>query len=320
MKILITGSAGFIGFHIAKKLSINHDVTGVDNLNSYYDKNLKIDRNNILKKYITFKKVDLTNIESIRRLFKKNKFDIILHFAAQAGVRYSFENPESYIKNNIIGTYNLLEVVKDFKIKHLLLASTSSVYGSSKLRKSFKESDNTSTPVSLYASSKKSCEIIAFNYSLNFNIPISTLRLFTVYGPWGRPDMAIFKFTKSIIENTPIDIYNNGNLYRDFTYIEDLVSCVTKIIKIPPLLKKGTAPHRTINVGNQKPVNLLNFISILEEVIGKKAIRNYLPMQDGDVLYTHANTSFLKKIINFSPNTKIEKGIVNFYEWYRSYY
>ena len=327
-KILITGGSGFIGHHLAKKLSCNNNVTIMDNLNNYYDVGLKNDRNAILSQSVEFVELDLTNKPLLDEHFSRNDYEVVVHLAAQAGVRYSFEEPRSYIENNILASFNLLECLKNNNIKHFLFSSTSSVYGYRDIDESFKETDETSKQLSLYASTKKSVETILHNYSHNFNIPSTVLRFFTVYGPWGRPDMALFKFVKSILNNEPIDVYNEGKMWRDFTYIDDLTESISLLINIIPNRVKiceednlsKIAPYRIVNIGNSKSEKLEDFIDTLEIIINKKALRNYLPLQAGDVPYTLSDISLLRKITGYSPNTSIHNGIKKFYEWYKNYY
>jgi UDP-glucuronate 4-epimerase len=332
MKIFVTGSSGFIGFHLSKKLlEKGHSVHGYDSMNKYYDVKIKKARLKILKKYnkFSFTKNKLENKKTLNKSVSKFKPTTIIHLAAQAGVRYSIENPKAYMDSNIIGTYNIIELGKKIKIKHLLIASSSSVYGANK-KLPFTEIDKTETQLSLYAATKKSTESIAHSYSNIWKIPITMLRFFTVYGPWGRPDMALFKFTKGIINKKKIDIYNNGKMYRDFTYIDDIVNGITSLINKPPNSNQlgkirndslsPVAPFRILNIGNTKKVFLLDFINELEKQLGKKAIINYMSMQKGDVKITVSNTSLLKKITKYNPKTHYKKGIKKFLEWYLFYY
>jgi len=332
MKIFVTGSSGFIGFHLSKKLlEKGHTVHGFDSMNKYYDVKIKKARLKILKKYkkFFFTKNKLENKKILNHTILKFKPTIIIHLAAQAGVRYSIENPKAYMDSNIIGTYNIIELSKKINIKHLLIASSSSVYGANK-KLPFTEIDKTETQLSIYASTKKSTESIAHSYSNIWKTPITMLRFFTVYGPWGRPDMALFKFTKGIINKKKIDIYNNGKMYRDFTYIEDIVNGITGLINKPPNLNQlgkikndslsPVAPFRTINIGNTKKVFLLDFINELEKQLGKKAKRNYMSMQMGDVKITVSNTKLIRKITNYNPKTNYKTGIKKFLEWYLFYY
>lgn len=328
MKILITGSAGFIGFNLSEKLCLKYQCMGIDNFNDYYDVNLKHARSKILKSkgFIT-KKIDISSKSDLDSFLNKNEFDVIIHLAAQAGVRYSIENPNSYVQSNLIGTFNILESIKNKKIKHLLIASTSSIYGSSKKVK-LSEAKKSDEQISLYSSTKKSIENIAHSYSYTHQIPITIMRFFTVYGPWGRPDMALFKFVNAIMNDEAIDVYNNGNMWRDFTYIDDLVKAIQKLIHVIPDEKNRVdndslstvAPFRIVNTGNQNAVSLNYFIEVLEGVMKKKAKRKNLPMQLGDVSFTLSDSSLLKNLIDYAPSTKIEKGIKNFYNWYKLYY
>ena len=331
-KILITGSSGFIGFHLSKKLlEKGIKVHGYDSMNNYYDVNLKKARCKILKKYknFSFTKNELENRKALEKIFKKFKPSVVIHLAAQAGVRYSIEKPRVYLDSNITGTYNIIEISKKLNVKHLIMASSSSVYGANK-KIPFKETDKTETQLSIYAATKKSNESMAHSYSNIWKMPITMLRFFTVYGPWGRPDMALFKFTKGILNNKKIDIYNNGKMYRDFTYIDDIVDGIRMLInKIPNLnqvdLYKNdslspVAPFRVLNIGNTKKVFLLDFIKEIELALGKKAIRNYMPLQKGDVKQTLSNTSLLKKLTGYNPKTNYKSGIKKFLKWYLSYY
>ncbi len=326
-RILITGCAGFIGFHLVKKLKNKYEIDGIDNLNDYYDKNLKINRLNLISEYINFKEIDISNFVKLSNFFLKNKYDCVIHLAAQAGVRYSFQNPQSYINSNILGTFNILELIKKNKNSHFVFSSTSSVYGIRDDKKPFTESSNTNNPISLYAATKKNCEVLIHNYSYNFKIPSTILRFFTVYGPWGRPDMALFKFIKSTINKEPIDVFNDGNMWRDFTYVEDLVEAISRIISQIPLEKNrvkddslsNVAPYRVINIGNQNSVNLNDFIKTLENIMKVKIKRNNLTMQPGDVSFTLSNSSLLRTLTGFTPSTSVEEGITKFYEWYLNY-
>ena len=332
MKIFITGSSGFIGFHLCKKLlDKGHNVCGYDSMNTYYDIRLKKARYEILKKYknFSFSKGKVENQKILSKLIVKFKPRVIIHLAAQAGVRYSIENPKVYLDSNIVGTFNVIEAAKKIKVKHLLIASSSSVYGANK-NLPFKEIDKTETQLSIYAATKKSTESIAHSYSHIWKVPTTVLRFFTVYGPWGRPDMALFKFTKGILNKKKIDIYNQGKMYRDFTYIDDIVDGVCLLInKVPNLnrVKKFTndslssvAPFRILNIGNTQKIYLLDFINALEKELGAKAIRNYMPMQKGDVKMTLSDTTLLKKITGYNPKTKYKVGIKNFLKWYFAYY
>jgi UDP-glucuronate 4-epimerase len=333
MKIFITGTAGFIGFSLAKSLlENNHIVYGYDGITNYYDIKLKKKRNKILTNYnkFSFTKGMLENKNLLSKTLIKFKPEIIIHLAAQAGVRYSIDKPRTYLSSNIIGTYNIIELAHKVKVKHLMIASSSSIYGANK-KIPYGENDSVKLQMSVYASTKLATESIAHSYSNIWKIPTTALRFFTVYGPWGRPDMALFKFTKSILEEKKIDIYNKGNLYRDFTYIDDIVKAVSSLIKKIPKYKKNSsfnridslssvAPFRIVNIGNSKKVRLLDFIKTIENILGKKALRNYMPMQRGDVFMTLANTKLLKKITGFTPKTNYKEGVRKFVEWYLDYY
>ena len=332
MKIIVTGSSGFIGFHVSKKLlESGNKVHGVDSMNNYYDVNLKKARLNILKKYknFSFSKTKIENKKNLDLAFKKFKPVVVIHLAAQAGVRYSIEKPRVYLDSNITGTYNIIEISKTLNVKHLIMASSSSVYGANK-KIPFKEIDKTETQMSIYAATKKSNESMAHAYSNIWKVPITMVRFFTVYGPWGRPDMALFKFTKGILNNKKIDIYNNGKMFRDFTYIDDIVSGINLLIrKVPNRNQLGKykddslspiAPFRVLNIGNTKKVYLWDFIKEIEKVLGKKAKRNYMPLQKGDVKQTLSNTNLLKKITKYNPKTNFKTGIRKFLDWYLDYY
>ena len=332
MKILITGTAGFIGSHLCLKLlALGYQIIGIDNLNNYYDVKLKKKRYQILKKYknFLFKKGNLENKKTLANVVLRFKPKIIIHLAAQAGVRYSIEKPRVYLDSNIIGTYNIIELSKKINVNHLLIASSSSVYGANK-KLPFKEIDKTETQLSIYAATKKSTESLAHSYSNIWNVPITMLRFFTVYGPWGRPDMALFKFVKGIINKKKIDIYNRGKMYRDFTYIDDIVTGVIGLINKPPNLKQlgkikddslsPVAPFRIVNVANTRKIYLLDFINQLEKELGIKAIRNYMPMQKGDVKTTLSNTTLIKKLTGYNPKTNYKVGIKEFIKWYLNEY
>ena len=332
MKILITGSSGFIGFHLSKLLlEKGNSVYGIDSMNNYYDVNLKKSRLNILKKYrkFNFSKANLESSKRIKNIFNKVKPKVVIHLAAQAGVRYSIHKPKVYLKSNIDGTFNVIEASHEIKVKHLIMASSSSVYGANK-KIPFKEIDKTDTQLSIYAATKKANESMAHAYSNIWKIPITMLRFFTVYGPWGRPDMALFKFTKGILKNKKINIYNYGKMYRDFTYIDDIVNGIALLINKAPNIKQRNkykndslspiAPFRILNIGNTKKVFLLDFIKQIEYELGKKAIRNFMPLQKGDVKQTLSNTSLLKKITGYNSKTNYKIGIKNFIGWYKKYY
>jgi UDP-glucuronate 4-epimerase len=332
MKILITGSSGFIGFHLAKLLlEKKHKVQGYDSMNNYYDVKLKKARLNLLKKYrnFSFTKGALENEKVLKKTFKKFKPKIVIHLAAQAGVRYSIDKPRIYLKSNVTGSFNIIEASHNVNVKHLIMASSSSVYGANK-NIPFKETDKTETQLSIYASTKKANESMAHSYSNIWQIPITMLRFFTVYGPWGRPDMALFKFTRGILNNKKIDIYNNGKMFRDFTYIDDIVKGIELLINKVPNNKKlnkyrndslsPVAPFRILNIGNTKKIFLLDFIKQIEKELGKKAIRNYMPLQKGDVKQTLSNTNLLREITGYRAKTNYKLGIKNFLNWYKSYY
>ena len=333
MKIFITGTAGFIGFSLAKRLlESNHSICGYDGITDYYDIKLKDDRNKILKKYkkFSFTKGMLENKSLLNKTLIRFKPEVIIHLAAQAGVRFSIDKPSTYLSSNIIGTHNIIELAHKVKVKHLMIASSSSVYGANK-KTPYTENDTVKLQMSIYASTKLATETIAHSYSHIWNTPTTVLRFFTVYGPWGRPDMALFKFTKSILKGIKIDIYNKGNLYRDFTYIDDVVNAVSLLIKKTPRYKKNpslnridslssVAPFRIINIGNSKKIRILDFIKAIENNLSKKALRNYMPMQKGDVFMTLANTKLLKKITGIVPKINYKEGVRNFVEWYLDYY
>lgn len=333
MIILVTGSSGFIGYHLAASLlKKSYHVVGIDSMNNYYDVKLKDDRLKMLMSNSNFEfyNVDLKKKEKVDDIFKKYHFDYIVHLAAQAGVRYSLINPYAYIDSNIIGFMNILEACRNHPVKHLIYASSSSVYGGNKVTP-FSTNHNVDHPVSLYAATKKSNELMAHTYSHLFGIPTTGLRFFTVYGPWGRPDMAYFLFTDNIINDKPIKVFNHGNMERDFTYVDDIVEGICKLIPLAPepnpdwsesddSLGTSFAPYRIYNIGNNKPVKLEKFISVLEEKIGKKAKRIYIDMQPGDVLKTYADVSDLEEIIGFRPDTSIDEGLSKFIDWYKDYY
>ena len=331
--ILITGSAGFIGFSLCEALlKKDENVIGIDNHNDYYDVNLKNARIAKLKKYLNYQhyKVDLINQNELKEIFKNNKIKKVVNLAAQAGVRYSIENPLAYINSNIVGFANILENCRHFDVKHLVYASTSSVYGAN-TKMPFSEHDNVNHPLSIYAASKKSNELMAHSYSYLYKLPTTGLRFFTVYGPWGRPDMALFKFTKRILEEKPIDVFNHGNHTRDFTYVDDIIEGVIKTLNKPassnsnwdsnkPDPATSNAPWSIYNIGNNKPVNLMNYIEALEKTLGKKAIINFLPLQPGDVSDTYASVDNLHEKFNYKPSTSIIEGISKFVKWYKDYY
>ncbi len=348
MKVLVTGSAGFIGFHTVKRLlKENCNIIGLDNINNYYDANLKYHRlaetgiskediewdkpveSKIYDNYL-FYRTNLEDTSKIDYLFKTENFDYVVHLAAQPGVRYSLKHPHAYIDSNIKGFINILEACRHYPVKHLVYASTSSIYGANR-KIPFSEHHNVDHPVSLYAATKKANELMTHTYSHLFNIPSTGLRFFTVYGPWGRPDMALFLFTKAILEEKPIQVFNNGNMLRDFTYVDDIVEGIYRVMKKPATPNAGFdslnpdpassyAPYRIFNIGNSKPVNLLTFIQTLEEVLGKKAIKEMMPMQDGDIPETWADINDLTENTNYTPKTNISKGIKHFVDWYKKYY
>ena len=331
--ILITGTAGFIGFHLANLLlNEGFDVHGYDGMTDYYDVNLKHARQNILLKNPNFTATIgmLEDYEKLDALVNEFQPDVIVHLAAQAGVRNSLEKPRTYINSNIVGTFNVMEVSRKQKVKHLLMASTSSVYGAN-LKMPFIETEKADTQLTIYAATKKANESMAHSYSHLWKIPTTMFRFFTVYGPWGRPDMALFKFVDLILNDKPIDIYNQGNMYRDFTYVDDLVRGIRLLIDIIPESSgdkkiitddslSPVAPYRVVNIGNSNKVKLLDFIDSIEEILNKKAIRNYMPLQKGDVSATFADTKLLKNLTNYTPKTNFEVGIAKFIEWYREYY
>lgn len=336
MKILVTGTAGFIGFHVANRLIADgHEVTGIDSINAYYDARLKYDRLSAAgipsheihynqQLYSTrhatysFYNLQLEEKQHLQFIFAKHQFDAVIHLAAQAGVRYSITNPDAYVDSNIVAFLNVLECCRHHKIQHLVFASSSSVYGLNS-ETPFSVSQNTDHPISLYAASKKSNELMAHVYSHLFNIPSTGLRFFTVYGPWGRPDMALYLFTKAILEGKPVKVFNNGDMLRDFTYIDDIVEGVVKVLHKPPTGGE-TPPYKLYNIGNNAPVKLTDFLKAIEKETGKKAIKEMLPMQPGDVTNTYADVSDLMADTGFKPNTTIAFGVKKFVEWYKEYY
>ncbi|MBK57167.1 MAG: protein CapI [Flavobacteriaceae bacterium] len=327
MKVLVTGAAGFIGFHLTLALLGRNDkVVGIDNLNEYYDPALKQLRLDEIAKHpkcsnFEFIKADISDRVFMEKLFADHSFDIVVNLAAQAGVRYSLENPHDYVKSNLVGFVNILEGCRHSKVKHLVYASSSSVYGMNS-KQPFSVTDNTDYPISLYAATKKSNELLAHSYSHLFNIPSTGLRFFTVYGPFGRPDMAYYSFTQAIDVGRPIDVFNHGDMKRDFTYIDDIVEGILRVMTLIPITQANDtsiakAPYRLLNIGNNNPVTLRRFISAIENSLGKKAIENLLPMQAGDMLITYADINPLSELCGFQPSTSIEDGIDKFVDWYR---
>ncbi len=331
--VLITGAAGFIGFHLSQRLLRDgFEVIGIDNLNDYYDVNLKKGRLDILQKLpsFTFHKIDIADSAELNSLFGSNNIKYVVNLAAQAGVRYSLENPQAYVSSNITGFVNVLEGCRHHGIDHLVFASSSSVYGANTTQP-FAVEHNVDHPVSLYAASKKANELMAHSYASNFGVPVTGLRFFTVYGPWGRPDMALFLFTKAILEGRPIDVFNNGDMKRDFTYIDDIVEGIARIMVLPaakneqwdggnPDPSTSFAPYRVCNIGSNSPSSLMRFIEIIEKEVGLKAKKNLLPMQIGDVPSTFADVSSLKQLTGFEPSTSLTEGISSFVKWYKEYY
>jgi UDP-glucuronate 4-epimerase len=327
-RVLVTGCAGFIGFHVSRKLlASGHQVLGIDNLNRFYDEGLKNARLQILQKDqgFEFARGDIADLAWVQELFAREEFGPIVHLAAQAGVRYSLENPHLYVQSNIVGFVNLLECAYRKKPPHFVFASSSSVYGANK-KVPFSETDNVDHPVSLYAASKKSNELMAHVYAHLYRLPLTGLRFFTVYGPWGRPDMALFKFCKSILEGTPIEVYNGGKMLRDFTYIDDIVEGVVRIMEIPPApgdekdSGEASAPYRVCNIGNNEPVELTRLVEVLEQKLGRKAVQKFMPMQPGDVPTTYADIDEISRVTGYRPHTPIELGVERFVQWYREYY
>lgn len=336
MKILVTGAAGFIGFHVSKALVERGDeVIGLDNINDYYDVNLKyarlnelgIPRNEVQEKRKTksekfplfsFVKLDVTDLNELERLFENEKFDKVIHLAAQAGVRYSIENPHAYVQSNLVGFVNILECCRHNEIKHLVYASSSSVYGNNK-KVPFSEDDRVDHPVSFYAATKKSNELMAHTYSHLYQLPTTGLRFFTVYGPWGRPDMAPMLFANAIMAGEPIKVFNNGDMERDFTYIDDIVNGVLSVTDYPPKKEESHPFYRLFNIGNSNPVRLMDFISEMGLALDKEVIKEMYPMQPGDVKQTYANTNHLEEIINYKPKVELKKGIRCFTDWFAQY-
>ncbi len=330
---LITGAAGFIGFHVAKRLlEQGYRVFGIDNLNDYYDPQLKQDRLSLLQAYpeFSFQRSDLGDSQALKAIFTENAIDVVVNLAAQAGVRYSLTNPQAYVDSNLIGFVNILECCRHHRVRHLVFASSSSVYGAN-TKMPFSVHHNVDHPVSLYAASKKANELMAHTYSHLFGLACTGLRFFTVYGPWGRPDMALFLFTKAICESRPIDVFNHGEMMRDFTYIDDIVEGVTRVMqRLPepnadwrgdaPDPGSSYAPYKIYNIGNNQPIALLDFIAAIETALGKTALKNYLDLQPGDVPATYADVSDLVNDVGFKPSTPIADGIARFIDWYKSYY
>ena len=333
MKILVTGAAGFIGFHLSRRLLERGDeVVGLDNVNDYYDPSLKEDRLAMLRDYddFGFERVDLADGEEMQRVFDDHDFGRVVHLAAQAGVRYSLTNPEEYIDSNLVGFSNILEGCRHGEVDHLVYASSSSVYGAN-TSMPFSIHDNVDHPVSLYAATKKSNELMAHSYASLYELPVTGLRFFTVYGPWGRPDMALFLFTDAMLNNEPIDVFNYGDMSRDFTYIDDIVEGVMRVTDQPaepnpdwsgddPDAGTSYAPYRLYNIGNNSPVELMEMIEILEDCLGMEAEKNFMPMQPGDVQKTYADVEDLIEDVDFRPDTSLEEGIASFVAWYREYY
>ena len=333
MRYLITGTAGFIGFHVAKRLlEDGHEVVGIDAFTPYYDVTLKERRTSILEQRPGFRghRAKLEDIDKLEAIWTDQPPDIVIHLAAQAGVRYSLENPRAYIEANILGTFNVMELARRFPVKHLMMASTSSAYGANTVMP-FREDERTAHPLTLYAATKGATELMAHSYAHLWHMPTTMFRFFTVYGPWGRPDMALFKFTKGILEGTPIDIYNHGNMQRDFTYIDDLVEGIVRLTACIPerpvdgIVDRGAslspaAPYRIVNIGSGAPVTLMAFIEEIERCLGRKAVRNYMPMQKGDVLGTFASSDVLANLTGYRPATPIREGVRAFVDWYRAHY
>ena len=316
--ILVTGSAGFIGFHLSKKLlEVGYNVIGIDNLNSYYNPDLKKERLKILNNYSEFQFFlsNIVDFQELENVFEKYKPEVVVNLAAQAGVRYSIDHPREYIDSNICGFFNILEACRNYPIEHLVYASSSSVYGNQR-KTPFAVEDKTDYPISLYAATKKTNELMAYTYSHLYGIPATGLRFFTVYGPYGRPDMAYYKFADAIMKNMPIKIYNNGDMLRDFTYIDDVVEALTLILGKSPCPDENGVRHRVYNIGNNNPVRLMDFVSALEEALGKKAIKEYLPMQPGDVYQTYADVAALERDFGCRPTVSIKEGLTKFAEWY----
>ncbi len=328
-KVLVTGSAGFVGFHVASRLLQHGDhVLGVDNFSDYYDPSLKEERNNFLSNYSNFSvsRTSIADKEALTDVWEKFQPDVIIHLAAQAGVRYSIDHPEAYVDTNLVGTFNILELARRTKPRHLLAASTSSVYGANK-DMPFRETERCATPLTFYAATKMATEMMGHSYANLFGIPMTFFRFFTVYGPWGRPDMALFKFTKAIQENRAMDVYNHGEMVRDFTYVEDLAEAVVRLIDAVPgnTPVEGdslspVAPFRVVNIGQGEPVKLMQYIEEIERALGKKAIKNMLPMQPGDVPATEASSKLLELLTGYAPSTPVSVGVPAFVSWYQEHY
>jgi UDP-glucuronate 4-epimerase len=328
-RFFVTGTAGFIGYHLASRLlREGHAVTGYDGMTTYYDVELKRRRHELLRQFDGFvaHEAMLEEEEALDQALAAAEPDVIVHLAAQAGVRYSLEKPRAYVNANLVGTFNLLEQARQRGVQHLLLASTSSVYGAN-IDLPFAEHHRTAHPLTLYAATKEATEGMAHAYAHLFDIPTTVFRFFTVYGPWGRPDMALFKFTDAALRGLPLDVYNNGLMERDFTYIDDLVEAIIRLVALPPSMatagqgsQSRAAPFRVINIGNNQPVGLLSFIEAIEEATGRETLRNYMPMQQGDVLRTWADTSALSELTGFVPSTPVRQGVAAFVDWYRGHY
>jgi len=332
MRFFITGTAGFIGFHLARRLlEDGHSVFGYDGMTQYYDVSLKQKRHSILSNYSGFRATEqmLEDREALKQAFNKAQPEVVIHLAAQAGVRYSLENPAAYITSNLVGSWNILDLSREYRPSHLLMASTSSIYGANE-KIPFAELDRADEPLTLYAATKKSMELMAHSQAHLHSIPTTSFRFFTVYGPWGRPDMALFKFVAAITEGRPIDVYGHGNMSRDFTYIDDLVEAIVRLIPVIP--KRGgsseigedtlssQAPYRTVNIGGGQPIGLEEFIATVERSLGKEALRNMLPMQSGDVPRTYASPELLLALTDFVPRTTVDQGVKKFVDWYKEYY
>ncbi len=331
MKILVTGHAGFIGFHLCRRLIADgHLVSGIDAMVPYYDVRLKERRVEILARSNAFRghEVNLVDMERTRAVILAEEPDVIIHLAAQAGVRYALEHPRSYIESNVVGTYNIIEICRERAVKHLMLASTSSVYGANP-DVPFRETDMTDHPLTIYSASKKATELVAHSYAHLWGIPTTAFRFFTVYGPWGRPDMALFKFVDATLKGQPIDVYNHGKMERDFTYIDDLVEGIVRLVPAIPVTGapvgpmdslSPVAPFRVVNIGNGQPVTLMAFIEAIERVLGRPTVRNYMDMQPGDVPRTFASADLLDALTGFRPDTPVEEGVAAFVAWFREYY